>query len=128
MKETILLFQFDKARQQKLLRCLLPLKIRVKSVEACDFGKPIGYLAGIRELENAGPETGGEQEEQALSDEMLVMAGLTSPQIDQVLTAIRRSGIGFIPYKAVLTATNQSWDAFALLAELKREHEAMKRQ
>lgn len=132
VKEMILLFQFDKSRQQKLLRSLLPLKMRVKAVDPSDFGKPIGYLAGIQELEAETAEKAevdaAEKEEIVLAGEMLVMAGLTSQQIDQVLAAIRRSGIGPVPYKAVLTATNQNWDAASLLAELMREHESMGRK
>ena len=127
MKEVILLFQFDKPKQQKLLRCLLPLKIRVKTVEPQDYGKTLGYLAGIPEPESQ--ETAeAEPENMVLPGEMLVMAGLTSERIDQVLAAIRRSGIGPLPYKAVLTDTNRNWNAPTLLAELMREHESMRRR
>lgn len=122
MKETILLFQFDKEKQKRLMRCLMPLKLRVKQVEEKDFGQPIGYLAGIKEIvpldTDASPKV--------LDGEMLVMAGLSGQRVDMVLSAIRKSGVGPVPYKAVLTPTNQSWDAAALLAELKREHEKMK--
>lgn len=125
MKEIILLFQFDTERQQKLTRSLLPLKIRVKAVKPEELHLPIGYLAGNKDiLSETEPDAGNKE----LDSEMIVMAGLSSTGIDAVLQAIRKSGIGPVPYKAILTPTNQHWDAAALLAELKREHELMSRK
>ena len=60
-----------------------------------------------------------------LAGELLLMAGLSSPQVDLVLRAIRKSGAGPIPYKAVLTPSNQNWDALKLFQEIKAEHEQM---
>ena len=143
MKEIILLFQFDTERQQKLTRSLLPLKIRVKAVKLEELHLPIGYLAGNKDIlseteTDAGnkellPETESDTDMKKpdlkeLDSEMIVMAGLSSTGIDAVLQVIRKSGIGPVPYKAILTPTNQHWDAAALLAELKREHELMSRK
>ena len=126
---------------------LLPLRVRVRAVEPADYAQPIGYLAGVKgigpvEVENAKPSKSREsqgweedcgedtagREKAKLPAEFLVMAGLTGSRVDQVLSAIRRSGVGPIPYKAILTATNQDWDAYSLLAELMREHEQMSRK
>lgn len=125
MKETLLLFGFDTEKQKKLVRSLMPLRMKLKSITAEEYHQPIGHLAGIKEILPA--EEPSSEQPLALDGEMMVMAGLTSQRIDQVLTAIRNSGTGPIPYKAVLTQTNQNWDAYALLAELKREHEEMTR-
>lgn len=155
MKETILLFQFDTEKQKKLTRSLLPLKMRVKVVSEQELHLPVGYLAGMKELlqeqnmpegtESEGTESEGSESEGSESEgmvskqeadgsasitpkmdaEMLVMAGLSSARIDAVLGAIRRSGIGPVPYKAILTPTNQYWDGATLLTELKREHAQM---
>ncbi len=136
MKEIIMLFQFDdKGRKSKLMRALLPLRIKIKEVPNKDYGKPMGYLAGVKEYvqedENGSlQEVGTHQEEMVnevyarLSGEMLVMAGLTGNRVDQVLGAIRKAGLS-IPYKAVLTPSNQAWDAWKLFAEIKEEHETM---
>ena len=59
-----------------------------------------------------------------LSGEMLVMAGLSENQVDQVLKALRRAGLD-IPYKAVLTAANQNWNVWELFQAIKKEHETM---
>ena len=147
MKETILLFQFEETKRRKLAMALMPLRVRVKAVEPGEYGQPIGYLAGVKgigpvEAEAAKPsgepdpqteaakpsgKPDPQAEEAKLEAEFLVMAGLSGSRVDQVLAAIRKSGAGPIPYKAVLTTTNQNWDAYALLAELRREHEQMTR-
>ena len=59
---------------------------------------------------------------------MMLMAGLSNTQVDLVLKAIRKSGAGPIPYKAVLTASNQEWNARKLFAEIKAEHEQMQKK
>lgn len=121
MREAILLFHFTGMdRRNKLMRALLPLRLRIKEIAEEDFGKPIGYLAGNRDIDSL--EDAGRKQE--VPGEMLVMAGLSGQRIDQVLKAIRKSGIS-IPYKAVLTASNQNWNAGELYEELKKEHERM---
>ena len=121
MRETILLFHFtDKDRRNRLTRALLPLRMKIKEIPLEDYGKPVGYLAGIKELETEEAACEGED----LSGEFLVMAGLGSDRIDQVLRAVRKSGIS-VPYKAVLTGENQKWDVWKLFEEIKAEHERM---
>lgn len=121
MRETILLFHFsDKDRRNRLTRALLPLRMKIREITKEDYGKPIGYLAGNKELASEEEVYTGEE----LPGELLVMAGLTSARIDQVLKAIRRSGI-LVPYKAVLTPSNQSWKVTELFEEIRTEHERM---
>ena len=137
MRECILLFQFEQARQKKLIAQLMMAKFRVKVVSPEEMELPVGYLAGNKELlqEEARQEAeireqGGQAGEagalKPLDGEMLVMAGVTSGRLNMVLQAIRKAGIGSVPYKAVITETNQTWKAKDLLEELKKEHEAMK--
>lgn len=122
MKGMVLLFHFlEKDRKNKLIRALLPLRVRIKEVAKEDYLQPVGYLAGNKEI----PPVGTKYEGEGLEGELLLMAGLSSPQVDMVLKAIRKSGAGPIPYKAVLTPSNQSWDALKLFQEIKAEHEAM---
>lgn len=126
MKETILLFGFEeREKQRRLVRALLPLKLRVREVEKKDFGRPVGYLSGEKDVLPA--DDGGDMgNDRSLDGEMLLMAGLSSGRVDQVLHAIRKAGTGPIPYKAVLTGSNRNWNAYQLLEELKKEHESMK--
>lgn len=122
MRETVLLYNFkDSERKKKLTKALLPLGFRLKTVAKKDYLKPVGFLAGLKEMEDNGSVYEGEE----FQDEMMLMAGFTSARVDTLLGALRRNGVGRINYKAVLTETNKSWDSVSLFREIKREHEYM---
>ena len=122
MKEAILLFNFEQSKARKLAAQLMIMKFRVKVVKEEEWRYPIGYLCGsLEETE----EKEAAKENINLDSPMLVMAGVDSKRLNQVLTAIKKSGIGKIPYKAVVTETNQHWLPYALLEELKQEHKQM---
>lgn len=122
MKETILLYGFqDETRLTKVKKALILLGMRMRVVVPADYSKPVGYMAGIKELETDTEAYGG----LAFENEMMVMAGLSSSRVDAVILALRKAGIGRIDYKAVLTPTNQTWSAVTLYEEIAREHEAM---
>lgn len=122
MRETILLFHFtDKEKRNKVVSALFPLKLKIKEIEKKDYLQPIGFLAGSKDVLPVEEEYDGSE----LEGEMLVMAGISGAGIDMVLRALRRSGVGPIPYKATMTPTNQHWNAVRLFAEIKEEHEKM---
>ena len=121
MKSSILLFQIPKPLSIKIIKNLLPLKIKIRQIRPEEYHLPVGALAGVS---NTKPSE-SISHDQNLSDPMIVFSGLTNAQLDYALSAIRRSGAGFILYKAVLTMTNQNWNAFELLEELKKEHKKM---
>lgn len=122
MRETILLFHFtDTEKRNKVTRALFPLKIKIKEVEKKDYLQPIGFLAGSKDISSVEEEYDGEE----LEGEMLVMAGISGSRMDMVLRAIRKSGVGSIPYKAAMTPTNQYWNPVQLFREIKEEHEKM---
>lgn len=124
MKPVVLLFNFtDKSRLNNILKAILPLKVRTKNVDKEDYLQPIGYLAGIKDIDSVIEKYDGE----GLGDEMLLLAGLTDSQINKLLSSLRKAGI-FIGLKAVLTANNQYWNALQLYEELKKENEAINRQ
>lgn len=122
MKETVLLYNFtaDRDRLSKVRMALLPLGVRIRTVEKEEYGLPVGVLAGVKDIQAAVVEEPGDFE-----DEMAVMAGFTSGKVDAFIQALRKKGVGRIPYKAILTPTNQFWDSVTLYRELKKEHEAM---
>ncbi len=126
MRETILLFQItDKKMKTAITTALLPLKIRVKQISQEDFSKKLGVLAGT--LPESVPEETAASEEilpEPLSDSMMILCGIEGKKLNSVLSALRSRHVQ-IPYKAVLTPSNQEWTPAECLAELKREHEAM---
>ena len=131
MKQTVLLYNFtDPNRLAKVQQALLPLGFRLRIVRKEDYKKPVGALAGVKGMEDeaAAEPSGGEGArggEIDFSDEMAVMAGVTSAQVDAFIRALRRNGGGRIDYKAVLTPYNKNWDSVRLYREIRREHESM---
>ena len=111
MRETVLLYNFkDAERLMKIRQALMPLGFRLKAVAKEDYLKPVGFLAGLKDIEDNGMVYEGEEFE----DEMLLMAGFTSARIDTLILALRKKGAGRINYKAVLTETNKNWDSVSL--------------
>lgn len=115
---TVLLYNLDtdKGRQIKLL--CLTMKLRARSVSPAEYSLTLSDLL-------SGKAAEGQAAEKTFSEEMLVMANLTSAQTDRFLQGLRRKRIPPVALKAVLTATNAGWDSFQLRDELQREHEAM---
>jgi len=107
----------DKLQTIRFLTVKLGLKSRVVAPE--EYLQPIGYLLGLEgfsPVENAA--------ECSFSDEMLLLAGLSDIQTDQLLTGLRLNRTP-VALKAVLTQTNAAWSSLSLHEELVREHEAM---
>lgn len=122
MKKQILLYNIkDKKRALDIRRVLMPLKIRIKQITEADFGQPIGYLADIDGFE-AYEELSGNF---SFDDEMMVMVGLTSFEIDQVIKGFHKKRIAGIPLKAILTDENRKWNSKKLYENLREEHTKM---
>lgn len=123
MKETILLFNFqNKQRLSNLKRVLLPFHIRLKEINREDYLQPLGYLAGVKEMASVESIYSGQE----LEDEMIIFANISSNNLDKILLTLRKNKL-MIPYKAVLTATNQNWTTIECFNEIKREHETLNR-
>lgn len=122
MKETILLFNPPQRDQLlKIEMALFPLHVRLKRVQVSDYNQPLGVLAGIKDMQPAdGVYTGPD-----LPDTMFVFCFFEDSRLNQALAALRKSGAGPFPYKAILTPTNSAWTAADCFAEIRKEHEAM---
>ena len=92
MKETVLLYNFnDKDRLMKIRQALLPLGFRVKTVGREDYGKPLGTLAGVKGMEElTEADHSGDGLCSDFDDEMAVLAGLTSSQVDSFIRTLRK--------------------------------------
>lgn len=122
MKKQILLYNIkDNKRAIDIRRVLMPLKIRIKQVAAADFGQPIGYLADIDGFDACEDLSG----DFSFDDEMMIMVGLTSFEIDQVIKGFHKKRIAGIPLKAVLTDENRKWDSRKLYENLREEDSKM---
>ena len=125
MKETILLFHApDKDTLLKIEMALFPLHVRLRRIAKKDYNQPLGALAGLKEMRRLEVPYEGEE----LPDTFFVFAFFTDARLNQVLAALRKSGAGPFPYKAILTPTNQNWDALQCFQEIRSEHEAIQQQ
>ena len=121
MAQVLLYNITDREKLLKLRLALLPLGIEGREVSPEDFGRPIAFLLGRPgAAETRSPSSG-------FSDEMLLMEGLSSAQLDRFLDALRQSGAG-VALKAVVTDTNILWDSGRLHRELLREQQALARK
>lgn len=95
-------------------------------MEACpleeeSLDRQVGALAGFPGFDRDWRA----KERPALPQEAcMVMAGLSSKELDGLLAGMKREGI-IIPLKAVVTAANQSWSLARLMAELDKERAAL---
>lgn len=121
--ETALLYNLKNSDSgRKLTLILLKMKVRIRSVDPSQYLQPIGLLAGLRNLSG----TANSYEGPNFSEPMLLLRGFADSRLDVLLSAMRRSEIQ-IPFKAVLTSENQTWNSLELYEELKKEHEAFHR-
>ena len=116
MKETILLFNItDRNTKLKLERILLPLKLRIRRIPVSQYGQTLAALCGLEEPVALPSESAITP---SFSDPMMIFAGLSEMTLNRA-QQIR------IPYKAILTPTNQHWTPEECFIEIKKEHEQM---
>ena len=118
--ETVLMYNCNGEQWAKLRQIFLMLRVRIRPVEADQYGLTLAEL-----LSRSGEKRGVEED---FSDPMLVFCGLSQGKLDQLLTAMGRSGLPRITLKAMLTPTNAGWTSQQLWTELRREHAAMEAQ
>ena len=118
--ETVLMYNCDDEQWAKLRQIFLMLRVRIRPVEADQYGLTLEDLLG-RSEEKATVE-------EEFSDPMLVFCNFPHEKLDHLLTAMGRAGLPRIALKAMLTPTNRTWTSQQLWTELRREHEAMQAQ
>lgn len=122
MQGKVLLFNFDEGLQLKAIKMVFFLtQVQTIVVPKENYGVPLKILILDEEIPRIY-----QKNDKELDGKMMVFAGLSGGRLDKVISLLRANpACGKIPYKAILTDTNQSWNAFALLEELKMEHAAM---
>lgn len=118
--ETVLLYGFrDPQRMREINYVMVQMGIRVKVIKDEQLGQTVGYLAGVKGMEeNPNPET-----YEPFDKEVLIMYNFTiSKRIDLMLSNIKKRGLEGIPLKCVLTSSNKKWTLYELAKELEKEH------
>lgn len=118
--ETVLMYNCSGEQWAKLRQIFLMLRVRIRPVEADQYGLTLEDL--LDRSEEKAPV------EEEFSDPMLVFCNLPHEKLDHLLTAMGRAGLPRIALKAMLTPTNRTWTSQQLWTELRREHEAMQAQ
>ena len=119
----ILLYGFDQLNDILAVKSAAdPFHAEVRPVWRDDYRKPVGSLVGRTTRQARDGTFQGK-----LGGRMMVLYDMEG-QLDALLPALRRVGIGPECYKAVLTAYNQEWDGISLFAQLQKEHRAMQQK
>ena len=118
--ETVLMYNCDDEQWAKLRQIFLMLRVRIRPVEADQYGLTLEDLLG-RSEEKAPVE-------EEFSDPMLVFCNLPHEKLDHLLTAMGRAGLPRIALKAMLPPTHRTWTSQQLWTALRREHAAMQAQ
>lgn len=122
LSESVLLYNFpDKEIEKKIKAILIQMGIKIKKADHSHLNETVGYLLGIKGVESSNQSYEGEP----MPGQLLVMKGFTGDRLDHFLMQMRRSGIPRIPYKAVITQSNQNWPLKRLYKEIVREHEEL---
>ena len=119
--ETVLLYNLNNEKGRKIRFLLVRLGMRIRVIEKEDYGKPLGVLAGMKDVtlenENAPVED--------FDDEMMVLYRFSDKRLDAFLQGMRKEGIERVDLKAVLTPTNCRWNSWQLFQEIQEEHRTM---
>ena len=102
------------------LACML-VKSPLKVVPREQLLQPLGYLAGVPGVEPVAEEYAGSE----AAEEMLILCGFNRPDLDRLLSAIRKGKLKQVALKAALTPTNALWSGVKLQGELAQEHAYM---
>lgn len=117
--ETVISYGLDEERENLLRDAAASLGMKYKKIDPDMAGETVGFLAGF-----GGFVSGSTRK--TVSGECVIFSALTSKRLDALLKAMRDRRLD-IPLKAVVTEHNQSKTVEWLIAELSREHEAMKK-
>ena len=121
MAKLVLAYNFTGERLAALkLACML-VKSPLKVVPREQLLQPLGYLAGVPGVEPVAEEYAGSE----AAEEMLILCGFNRPELDRLLSAIRKGKLKQVALKAALTPTNALWSGVKLQGELAQEHEYM---
>lgn len=121
MQKIILAYNFTPERLQMLRLTCMMLRVQLRAVARGELLQPVGYLAGVQGIGPVQEEYAGEE----AAAEMLVLCGCTRPDLDRLLSAIKKGKLKQVTLKAMLTPYNAGWSGLRLQQELEREHEYM---
>lgn len=121
-RPTVLAFNINEESLSKLRFACARAGALVRPVAPEEYALPLGTLCGLTPPLEETPAP-----VMPFTDEMLLMANFTSPQVNRLLAAMKQLRLHPIALKAVLTPTNVEWDCARLHEELSAERDAFAR-
>lgn len=118
MKAAVLAYGLEEKQVRVVKTVCARQGLRLRRVTEEELGQPVGAFFGLAPYQK-DPPAGGEA-----PGPMLVMGGLTGPQLDVFLSGLKTARAAPC-LKAVLTEQNARWDGARLYAALREEHQAM---
>lgn len=121
--KTVLLYNFSEERLAKVKAAVMLAKAGARVVGSDDFCRKLGFLIGAEGFDDSRDEQAG-----GFDEEMLVMSGFDSRDIDRLIKALRTTGVGRVALKAVVTPTNIGWNSVQLYRAVRADHDEMNRK
>ena len=121
MAKLVLAYNFSEARLPALKLVCMLVKVPLRVVPREQLLQPLGYLAGVPGVEPVEELYAGEE----AREEMLILCGFNRPDLDRLLSAIRKGKLQSVALKAALMPTNALWSGVKLQEELAQEHAYM---
>ncbi|MCD7749189.1 MAG: DUF3783 domain-containing protein [Oscillospiraceae bacterium] len=119
MRAAVLAYGYNGGKDWTVLKTACArLGLRLRRVRQEELGQPVGAFFGLSAY-RAEPEP-----QDSLPGRMLVMGGLTGPQMDAFLSALKTARAGE-SLKAILTEHNAAWDGNTLYHALAQEQQEM---
>lgn len=121
IKEKVILYRLEEleaATTAALDKARIPWRIVLPQ----ELKETVGALAGLASMED-NLYTGEE-----ITQSAMVFSGFSRERLDEVLEIVYQTDSGHKTLKAMVTDTNQDWPFFALLTELSREREEIRKQ
>lgn len=120
----VIIYNIPKFNKEKQLVTLCrELKLSTRKLKAGDANVQLSFLAGAGRI-----NTGRENKKMAADfkiPELIIFSGMTEEMLDMFLKRYKDMGIEPVKLKAVVTATNISWNVYELVTELIREHKEL---
>lgn len=113
----LLLFNMNEDKAALIKSLCAGMGIRIVKIYKHQYGEKIGALAGIPTFAMKNLPYRGDD----FSQEMMVICGLNSRDLDEFLQAYRDAKIQPVRLKAALTPHNMQWSAAMLYNELAQE-------
>lgn len=117
----VLLFNLPRDERTEIIEAyLLSRNVTVRHVRQLEFRQTLGYLLELPGYADSSCYFGP-----TFPEEMAVMAGFNAQLLNAFLDFFREARLKRIAYKAMLTPTNVSWDAFTLHSHLQAERASL---